>query len=375
MASLFDTVLNIFSGKKQKSVVGVDIGSSSVKVVQLGLKKGRVVLETYGELALGPYGGMSVGQAVKLPTDKIVEAVTDVLKEANISTKDAAFSIPMRSSMVSVFKMPLMKESQLSQMVPIEARKYIPVPISEVSMDWFIVPTADSIEDEDEGKADKGIRKYTEVMTVAIHNDVISEYTSVVGTLGLNVPFFEVEMFSASRAVLEPIFSGPVMIVDIGAGASKVYVTEQGVVRDSHTIARGSQNITLNTANALTVTVEFAEKLKRNIGRNDGKQDMVVKQIADQVIDPILNEIESVILNYQRKYNRDITQIILIGGGSLLPGLAEKTQNKLGVKTNLGKPFDKTETPAFLSEILDEAGLAFAPAIGLALRRLQDLIR
>ena len=94
--------------------------------MQAKKQKGQAVLETYGELALGPYADLEIGRATKLPPDKIVEALQDVLKESNTSTVDCAVAIPMKSSMVSVIKIPTLDEKQLPKMIPLEARKYIP---------------------------------------------------------------------------------------------------------------------------------------------------------------------------------------------------------------------------------------------------------
>jgi len=147
MANFFDNFLKTFSQKSKNSVLGVDVGSASVKVVQLRKEKGRAILETYGEIALGPYAGTEIGRATKLQPEKIAEAIKDLIKEASVSTVDSAVSIPMRSSMVSVIKLPQMQEKQIGQMVPIEARKYIPVTISELTLYWFVIPR---IDDEEE---------------------------------------------------------------------------------------------------------------------------------------------------------------------------------------------------------------------------------
>ena len=111
-----------FFEKAPKSVIGVDVGSSSIKVVQLRREKGRAVLETYGAIALGPYGGLEIGRATALPTEKITEALKDVVREANVTTLEAGFSIPYSSSLVSVLKLPAAVERNLNQAVPLEAQ-------------------------------------------------------------------------------------------------------------------------------------------------------------------------------------------------------------------------------------------------------------
>jgi len=370
MANLFENILSKISGGNNNSVVGVDIGSSSIKVVQLKKKGGKAVLQTYGEIALGPYAGIEIGRATKLPAETIAEATLDLLKEANVSTPDSAMSIPMRSSMVSVFKMPDMKEKQMAQMVPIEARKYIPVPIAEVSLDWFVIP---KIEDEEPEPGKTPAQKFQEIMIVAIHNDILNDFNTVVTKTGLKTSFFEVEMFSTARSVLEPGYMMPVMILDIGAGATKVYITERGIIRDSHIISKGSQDITLALSKSLGVPIDFAEKLKRSYGSNSPQQDEVITNISEITMNPVFSDANAILLKFQKEHNKNVSKVLLTGGGSLLKGLLEKAQQKFGIQTVLSNPFDKVDTPAFLEGILQQTGMMFAGAIGLAMRKLQEL--
>ncbi|HMP67279.1 MAG TPA: type IV pilus assembly protein PilM [Candidatus Paceibacterota bacterium] len=367
MSFQIDKFFNSFSKKTDDSAIGVDIGSSSIKIVEIKKKHDRAVLHTYGEIALGPYAGTEIGRATKLTNDKLIEALKDVLTESKVTTKVSAVSIPMRSSMVSIFSMPMMGDKQLAQMIPIEARKYIPVPIGEVSLDWFVVPN------DSDDSADKKTRKIVEVMVVAIHNDVLADYSTIVSGSQLQTSFFEIEMFSTIRAVVDSTDNAPVMIIDIGASATKIYIAERGVIRDSHTINRGSQEITLNIAQTLGVNVDFAEKLKRNYGSNDEKQDRVLKGAIDWIFDPIFLEAKDVLLTFQKKNNKIVSKVILAGGGSLLNGLSKKAQDKIQIESTSGDPFSKLEVPAFLVDILRQNGAGFTSAIGIALRKLQEM--
>jgi type IV pilus assembly protein PilM len=360
-------ILKGFSKKTEDGAVGIDIGSSSIKIVEVKKKNERAILHTYGEIALGPYGDVEIGRATRLSADRIVEALRDVINESRISTRVGALSIPMSSSMVSIFQMPKMGRNQLAEMIPIEARKYIPVPISEVSIDWFIIPKspdAETTEAED---------KFVEAMVVAIHNDVLNDFSQIVSNAELQAPFFEVEMFSTIRSVIDSTENDPVMIIDVGASATKVYISERGVIRDSHIIPKGSQKITLSTAETLGVDVNFAEKLKRNFGKNDEAQDKVLANSIDWVFDPLFGDIKNIILAFQRKHKKVVSKAILTGGGSLLNGLTDRATKKLEIQVEAGDPFSKIEAPAFLDQVLKETGGSFSVAIGLALRQLQEL--
>lgn len=372
MADFFS---NLFKKKQTGSVLGIDIGSSAIKIVQLKQKGGKAVLETYGELALGPYSSVEIGQATNLSTDKLVEALSDLMKEkeVNITTNQCGVAIPFASSLMSLIEMPMLSYKQLSSMIPLEARKYIPVPISEVTLDWSIIPkeeTKPQEEDEDKKDEPKKIPK-TDVLLVAIHNDTITRYQEIVRKTGLESSFFEIEIFSTMRAVLGQD-SEPVMIFDMGAASTKLYVVERGIVRVSHTINRGSQDITNTISKSLGIPVRDAEVLKRSQGAlSQGNAN--IRELVNVSLAYIFAETNQVILNYQRKYGKTPAQIILVGGGSSLKGLSEIAQSNFQIPVVPGNPFGKTEAPAFLEEILRDTGPEFTVAVGLALRKLQEL--
>ena len=185
MSKILDKILNVKNirkifadNKRTGSMLGIDIGSSAIKIIQLGEKEGRAVLENYGELALGPYAGLAVGQVTSLSKEKTKEALSDIFREANIEGKHAALSIPMSSTLLSLVELPRVDKKQLNSMMPIEARKYIPVPVSEVVLDWWILPKQDATDDKEvtensdhDFKNDK-----IEVLLAAIHNDTINKY-------------------------------------------------------------------------------------------------------------------------------------------------------------------------------------------------------
>lgn len=373
MANFFDNFFNNFSKSNDPSVIGIDIGSSSIKVVQLKRKKGRVILETYGEIALGPYANIEVGRSTRLTSDILSVALNDLLREANTTTVDSAISIPMRSSMVSIITLPKLERKQLSQMVPIEARKYIPVPISEVSLDWFVIPKIESEDDKIE-EVDGQKVVMSDVMVVAIHNDVLSDFSRIVSLSKLNTTFFEIEMFSAIRSTIEAEdAANSVLVFDMGASAVKIYIVERGIIKESHNINKGSQDITLNIASALSVSVEHAEKLKRNFGNNTPDQDKKIEEIIDLTLSSIFGQTNATIVNYGRRFNKIVSKMILVGGGCLLKGIKERAEEKVGIPVNVANPFSRTQTPAFLQEVLAQTGSAFAVAVGLALRKLQEL--
>jgi type IV pilus assembly protein PilM len=354
-------------------VLGVDIGSSSIKVVQLRREKGRVILETYGAIALGPYAGVEIGRATALGADKISEALKDVIREANVTTTDAAISIPYSSSLVSIIKLPATVEKQLAQVVPIEARKYIPVPINEVLLDWFVVSGGTK-------SGGAGPDGKIDVLLVAIHNDTITKFRSIATTSNLNAAFFEIEVFSAVRASLDHGIA-PVAVVDLGAATTKFYVVERGLIHESHIINHGAQDLTLAASRALGLTVVQAEERKRKYGLanllpptpGSNIAADALKNSIELSLSPLLSELSRTVSAYEQRTNQTLDALVMTGGGATLKGFMEFAQTKIQAPLRMSDPFGKTQAPAFLEAILKEAGPEFSVAVGLALRRLQEL--
>lgn len=347
-------------------VAGVDIGSSSVKVVQLRKDKGRAILETYGEIASGPYRGLAVGQAAALSPEKLVDLIRDLFQEANVTAKNACLSVPLGSSLLKIIRIPKVEEALLSKVVPIEARKYVPVPVGEVALDWWILPRR---EPEAEGPAGE---QTLEILLVAIHSRIINQYQELAQAAGLKLVSFELETFSAIRSV----FGGemaPTVILDLGAATTKMAIVDYGVIRLSHSITKGAQDVTLAISRSLGVDFAKAEEIKRKVGLVERLEDHDIAQTVNNIVEYIFLEVNKAITVYQEKNRRAVSKIILIGGGSLLKGLLPLAAKNFEVPVSLGKPFEKTETPAFLADILNEAGSGFAVATGLALRRLEEL--
>ena len=348
-----------------QSVLGVDIGSSAIKVVQLRKKKGRAILETYGELALGPYAGLSVGQVATLTTEKTVEALKDLFREASVTARIAAVSLPLRSSLLKVIELPAYKEEQINRMVPIEARKHIPVPISEVTLDWWVIPKKDLQGPADESGLSAESTSKTEILLVAIHKGAVKKYQDIVTALGLDARTFEIETFSSMRAVLTRDVSA-MALIDIGASTCKLTIVDYGVVRVSHVISRGAQDITVALSTTSSIPFADAEKAKRKNGLGAAPG-------AGSILDFIFFEANTVIEEYQKRHARLVSKVVCTGGGSVMQGLLALAARHFQAEVVLGQPFSKVEAPAFLGDILNQAGPEFAVSLGLALHELEEV--
>lgn len=358
MASIFSR----FISKPSPSVLGIDIGGSSVKIVQLKKENGVAVLETYGQLSLGPYGDKEVGQAVNLPAETIAENLKDLIREANVTTNSAGIAISFNKTLLTTVSLPRKEGKELQTMINLEARKYIPVPVSEVQLDWFVIP-------DEEGKEKERNMK---VLLVAVHNEALTHLERIVDRAALAVSFYEIEIFSSIRAVVdEP--TKPVMVIDIGAATTKVYIVQRGLVARSHSISRGGQNVTKALTQASSLGFAKAEQLKRDEGISETAPKPYNKDSVTLTYSSIFAEARRVLREFETKEKKVVTQVILTGGGGVTKKLKEYAGNFFDTNVTLADPFQKTDAPAFMRPVLQEIGPEFAVAVGVALRKLEEI--
>lgn len=359
------------------SVLGIDIGASSAKIVQLRASRGIAVLETYGEISLGPYANQPIGKVVKLSPEKTAEAIIDLMREANVTARTGGLSIPFSGSLVSVLDLPNVDEDALKRIVPIEARKYIPVPVSEVTLDWFVIPKEDSSNsafDQLQNK-DPVHAKGQEVFLVAIHNDLLNQYQTMAAGAGITVSFYEIEIFSALRSALGHGIA-PILVVDLGAATTKMYIVERGIVRLTHLLTQGGMHMTETLARSMEWDFEKAERVKRERGLVDSTaysmdENDRIKNALLSTLTRVFSEVNRVLLSYGQRYNKNVAHVVLTGGGASLPGVAAFAKQNLSAEVELANPFGHTEAPAFLETVLRDIGPGFTVSVGVALRNLR----
>ena len=377
MTTLFSRIF----GKSEERAVGIDVGTSAIKLVELYTESGHLYLETYGSIALGPYADSGVGKATGLSIEKNQDALEKLLAESACSAKNAAVTIPFSASLISVIRLPKASESRLEQIVPNEARKYVPAPIEEVMLDWSVIdakqgapvdnnPTESEIKGNEGEEAKKEMKniEQIDVLMAVIHNYSLERYQAILKETNLNVLFYEIEVFSTLRA-LSPIERDvPVAVIDIGAATSQIYITEGGITRASHTINMGSQDITISISKALNISEEEAEMVKRAIGA--GGSFIHLQEAVQESLEHLYTDALRFIGSYEKKNLSSVDRVIMAGGGASMKGIEKVSQERLGKNVSVGKPFDRVKIPPFMKETLARIGPEYTPALGAALRAI-----
>ncbi len=341
-----------------RKVVGIDFGSSSVKVVEIELRDDVLTLNTYGELQLGPYAEGGLGSVVSLNKDKRIEALVDIFRESGVTAKEAVFALPLVDSFVTIMSLPAKKDEDIATKVPIEARKYIPVPMNDVALEWTELPS------QEEGEA-----LTREILLAAIQNDGLAEMHELMNAVQMMQQPFEIELFSTVRATTREDDSA-LAIIDVGALMSKLYIVEGGYLRRIHRVRAGGSHVTESIADFAKVTFDEAENMKRNFdGTEENAAD--IKKIAGKVFDHSFQEFKRVIQQHEARTGKTLQRVVLTGGGSLFHDFASYAGYILDRQIESYNPFDKVAYPAFMEDTLTEISPSFVTALGAALRTFE----
>lgn len=351
--------LDLHLARPKTSFIGIDIGTEAAKVVQLKKEQERAILETYGELKTARYFKKTSGVGsgfLKFLDQEVADMVKDLLIESNVTTNQAILGIPSISSFITVIDLPLMSREEVKDAVPFEARRYIPIPLAEVAMDWEVI-------EED------AALKRMKILVAVVPNEVVSKYKRIGELTKLDIQGLEIESFSLVRSLIGRD-RGVVAIVHLGAQTTTVTVADNRVVRSNTNIGRGSREVTMTLARSLGIDEERAEAMKREVGLSARPEEKEIVDTMLPVFDKLFNEVERIFAVYNRANVRKVERIILVGGGSSLNGLVDYVSKKIGLETALGSPFALTVYPAFMQPILKDIGPGFGVAVGLALRAI-----
>jgi type IV pilus assembly protein PilM len=343
------------------SVVGIDIGSSSMKVVELKYNKGVITLATYGEVQLGPYNDKEIGESVNLDTNKEQEALVDIIRESAVKARNAVFAMPLSSSFVTNVSIEADGDADLSSLVRIEARKVIPASLSEITLDWAEVEMTKTEQAAENNKRN--------VLIAAIQNSALERFKVLMQFAGLVKPPTEIECFSAIRSLFVSE-EEDIAIIDIGAVSAKLYIARKGLLMRMHRIRAGGAVASKQIAQVLDIDFETAEQLKYAADREaDTYADL--KRAHDSSYDRAFREFRQVLAEYEEKTGITLSSVYLSGGGALFPGIDGYLSQAINREVVLANPFSKVAYPAFMEDIMEEIGPSFTVALGAALRSFE----
>ena len=341
---------------KTKSQLGLDIGSSNIKIVQLRPDNDRFVLETYGIVNVSYQIANKESSAVIKP---VAEVLTELMRRAGVTTNKVVASLPNNSVFTSVIELPKIPDDELKKAVEFEAKKYVPLPLSEVALSWSVI-------DEKKTKKDIGLGanlpEKIKVLLTAVPSVVINNYIQLFKLCGLEASAIEIEALALIRSLVGED-SVNCILIDIGAKSTSVNLVENGYLRLSKNLNIGGDSITLTLAKSLSVNYNRAEQFNKDFGLSGNTQ---LPQVMRPILDIIRNEAGQLINLFESR-GRTIDKVIISGGGSRLPNLKEYLST-LGKPLVSANPWSHVVAPDKLKAVIEPLGLNLAVAMGLAMR-------
>src|SRR3990167_224574 len=361
-------MFNLFG---EKGKLGIDIGTAAIKIVELEKSGGRFTLKNYGLFELKgtdvQSSGPGMGQRIlKLPDQEIICGIKELIKKGNIKSTDTVASIPSFSTFTTIIEMPYLSEQELAKSLPFEARKYIPIPLDEVVLDWSIIDITNPASPKTQVSASKPMT--VQVFIAAVPKEETERYRRIMKGAGLNLKALELENNALIRALLGNDLS-PTAIVNIGGRSTSIVIVDKGYERISHNYEIGGFEITKSIARSLNVSLEKAEELKRKMGMKEVDEN-VINSAMKSLIDMMVFETRKTITNYEEAKNQKISRELLVGGLTNMPNFANYFQQKLSREVFLGNAFARIVYPQTLSPVIQELSSTFAVATGLAMREI-----
>lgn len=360
-------MFNLFG---EKGKLGIDIGTAAIKIVELEKSGGRFSLKNYGLFELKgtdvQSSGPGLGQSIlKLPDQEIIWGLKELIRKGNIKSANAIASIPSFSTFATIIEMPYLSEQDLAKALPFEARKYIPIPLNEVVLDWSII---DILSPATPGTSSSISKPTTtvQVFLAAVPKDETEKYKRIMKGAGLNLRALELENTALIRALLGNDLS-PTAIVNIGGRSTSIVIVNKGYERVSHNYEIGGFEITRSIARSLNVSIEKAEELKRKMGLKEADEN-IVNEAMVSLIDMMVFETKKTISNYEGSKNLKISRVLLVGGLTNMPNFVNYFKQKLNMDVYGANAFARIIYPESLKPVIQELANTFSIAAGLAMR-------
>lgn len=351
----------IWGGKKD--VIGLDIGSSSIKMVELKEGKNGFRLQSLGMIPLPPE---AIVDGALMDSVTVVEAVKEIVETSKVKTKNVVISVSGHSVIVKKITLPFMTQAELEESIQWEAERYIPFDINDVNLDFQILGYGPENPDQ------------MDVILVAAKKDIVNDYVAVVMEAGLNPVIVDVDAFALEN-MLEVNYergeeASMVAIANVGASVTNISVLRKNVTAFTRDVFKGGNQVTEDIQRHFHVDHEEAEKIKAGL-KLDGVSQEALEGILRGGAESLAAEIGSSIDYFQSSAaSEKVAKIYLSGGGAKLKYLNPVLQEQLNLSVEVINPFKNIQysEKQFHVEYLREIGPFMAVAVGLATRKVGD---
>jgi len=351
--------------KSPKNVLGIDIGSSAIKVVELAKYGEQEKLVNYGIAPIEPSSERPVRGSGKemflLSSTEISEVLKSILRTARIKGQRVIFAIPDYTTFFTNFVLPPMSKEEIPQAVQFEARRHVPLPLSEVTLDWSVT----------KGVISDFKKEGLEILLVVVPNETINQYKKIIELCQFELLAIEAEVFGLQRALVKDD-KKTLAIIDIGSQSTTCSIVDKKILKLSHSFDIAGNSFTQVLSKSLDLDYKTAELLKEKQGIRPGTQSgKNTHDLLTPLFDLILNEVQKAVETFSQHEGKQIQSYILAGGTARLPGLKEYFEQNLHKEVILANPFAEMVYPPVLEGTLKELGPELAVAVGMAKKGLE----
>lgn len=360
-------VLNIFKKLFPQKFLGIDIGTYAIKIVELSKWGGGRTLENYALLEAKALFKGEIQTFEKstllVSPNYCARAIKGMLKEAKIKERACVISVPDFSTFFVSFDLPPMTEKEIQEAVFYTAGQYLPLPLSETTLDWKLIEGRPSLPRE------KGTK--LKVLVVAIPKEVIGGFQTIAQSAGLELYALESEVFGLMKSSILKEKDKSICLIDLGAHTSTVSIVEKGILKQSHSLDFSGNDLTHAISKSLDIPFHQAEEIKHKEGLLSKEKN--ISDVLFPLIDLFLTKVKNIIFSFVESDHKDIDKILLAGGGANLLGFRQYISEFLKIETEIVNPFSNLLYPPDLEKILEDLGPVFAPALGMALIGLEQI--
>jgi type IV pilus assembly protein PilM len=359
---------------KKNIFLGVDIGTASIKIVEIRIIDGKPVLCNYAWMSLGKITSEKKEIDSESAYATLPVQVKKMLKKAKFSGKDTYVSLSAFGGLITLIDFPEMASEDMEKAIRFEAHKYIPTSLDDVVISWDIVEKKEAPKKTEliSDKTMNATETIVKVLLVAASKNKIVRYENLIKASGLNLRSVDIETFSIVRSLLgnDP---GCFIIIDIGSRACNIILVEKGIIRINRNLDAGGLDITKAIAKEMQIDLERAEDLKIS-GMNFFTPDSAITNFF--TLEVIAGEVERMIRAYFKEEGKEkISEIILSGGMAHMTGLGDYFSGKLKIKTRIGNPFARISYDSRLEKTIYEMRTGFSVAIGSALKGVEEYFK
>lgn len=367
--------MSLFGSSKPKTFLGIDIGGSGIKVVELAHEKGRARLMTYGYVEIPSQHGVDG----MLEQPKMAgELLARVCKEAGVKNLQAMTALQTATVFTTILSLSSQlvngKDAKLmKEHVDTELAKLAPLPISEMITYSTVIDgekkdVLDAKKKEDPSKSKTQEPKYARVLVTGTAKTLVQKYIEMFKTAKVGLQAIDTESFALIRSLIGKD-KGAIMILDIGAKRTNLFIVEKGIPFVSRSVNLGGDAVTRRMMEQMSLTEEDAERAKRDLGLAGSSGSL--PKVLEILMQPIVNEIRFALqlyTNMEMTELKRVEKVILTGGSSHLAFVPEYLAETLGMNVYRGDPWARVIYPKDLEGVLQEIGPRMAVAIGLAMR-------